>query len=421
MALQVQTQIPNPNLNQFSKRLVVGGYDTHGTATSTAIAKSLNIPLEDLIVRFPDTSPENLPKLLYAMNLFNAEVYVVDIAINLKDPMNYINTIKIIADNNNVTFIDHHESNLKFLSILPRNLRFLQFPTAGAMAKSVAEMFGITNDWELLLIGVIGDRDESVKELIDIESMDFNRLYNLANVMDVLVRKSVPDTIKGLYLEGLHYLEKQATVVDYPPYSIVNQLVRDNKITKLDNILFADVTNLQPNMSQWLWKTFDEALRRFNADYLVAVAKVLDRQINRLVDVVFVVRYWLSELQQPKALVSSIIGNRRVIGHDTAFSISATSEEDAKKLAQDVISALQSSYSVTASYIPASTVAKAIQHDFRAILEKQTEILQTLKDILDEQRKNYEKYLELKERQVAGVEKLLQSSNTNNTRTLGAD
>ena len=305
--------------------------------------------------------------------------------------------------------------------MLPRNVRFLQFNNSGVMAKAIAETFNIKSDWELMLVGVIGDRDESIKQLVDIESMEFNRLYNLANTMDVLVRQSLSDTIRGLYTEGLQYLEGLAGSIKYPPYDITDQLIKDNKITKRDNILFADVTNLQPSMTQWLWKTFDELLRRFNADYLVAVSKVLDRQIGQMVDVVFVVRYWLSELQPPRQLTANVISNRKVIGHDTAFSVSATSPEDAKRLAEDIINALQSSYSITASYIPTSSVARALQHDFRSIMEKQNEILNKLAEILQVQTENYKKYLELKEKQVSGIERLLSSTNTNRDRAVGTD
>jgi len=421
MALSLQTQIPNPKSNLNSQTKVVGGYDVHGVTTSVSIARALGIPLEDLIIKFPDTSPELLPKLLYSLNLFNEKVYIIDIAINVKNPNEFINTIKVVADNNMLVFLDHHETNYKYLHLIPQNIRFLQFNSASTMAKAIAESFNIKDDMEMLIVGIIGDRDESIRELISVESIEFNRLYNIANTLDILVRKNLQATVEGLYREGLNYVEKLMNVEAYPPSQIADQLVSMNKVTKYDNILVVDVTNLQQAMTQWLWKTYDELLRRYNADYLIGIAKVLDRQINQYVDAVFVVQYWLSELTTPKQLLSNLIANRKVIGHDRAFSISASSPQDAQKLAMDVLNVLQSSYSVTASYIPASTVAKAIQHDFRAILEKQTEILQTLTQILDEQRKNYEKYLELKERQVAGVEKLLQSSNTNNNRTIGAD
>jgi len=420
MALSLQTQIPNPKSNLNSQTKVVGGYDVHGTTTAVSIARALKIPLEDLLIKYPDTSPELLPKFLYSLNLYGSEVFIVDIAINVKNPSDFINTIKVVADNNALTFFDHHETNYKFLSMLPRNVRFLQFNNSGAMAKAISETFNIRDDWELMLVGVIGDRDDAIKELISTESLEFNKLYNIANILDVLVRQNLTGTIEGLYHDGIRYVEKLMGSVNYPPVQIADQLIANNKVTRYGNIIVADVVNLQSTMTQWLWKTYDELLRRFQADYLVGIAKVLDRQINTYVDTVFVVRYWLSESPPPKQLIADIISGRKVIGHDTAFSVSATSPQDAQKLAQDIVNKLQEGFSVTASYIPAKDVARSLQHDFRAILEKQTEILQTLTQILDEQRKNYEKYLDLKERQVTGMEKLLQSD-SDKKRTVGVD
>jgi len=398
----------------LSKKFIVGGYDAHGSSTAVAVARSQNIPLQDVLIKFPDTSPENLPKLLYSLNLYNAEIFAVDIAINVKNPNDFINTVKVVADNNALTFIDHHESNLKYLSLLPRNVRFLQFPTASSMAKAIEEMFYVSRDLELLLVGVIGDRDDSIKELIDIGSPQFSRLYNLSNVYDVLIRQNLGDSIRGIYQDGISYIERSMGNIQYPPSQLANQL--KDKITKHDNIVYVDATVIPQNMSMWIWKTFDEILRREHADYLVATARVLDRQLNTMVDVVFVVKFWLSDLQPPKQLLTNVIGNRRTIGHDSAFSISASSQQDAMVLAQQVINALESTFSVSASYIPAGDVAKALHHDFRSIMEQQTQILQKLTEILQLQQENYAKYNQLKEEQISMLRRV-----TNNTDVHRAD
>ena len=382
----------------LSKKLIVGGYDAHGSSTAVAVARSQNIPLSDVLIKFPDTSPENLPKLLYSMNLYNTEIFAIDIPINVKNPNEFINTVKVIADNNALTFIDHHESNLKYISILPKNVRFLQFPSASSMAKAIEEMFDAKRDFELLMIGVIGDRDGTIKELIDIESPEFNRLYSLSNTYDVLIRQNLGQAISGVYQNGISYIQSSMSTIQYPPSQLANQL--KDKITKHDNILYVDATAIPQSMSMWIWKTFDEILRREHADYLVAPARVLDRQLNTFVDVVFVVKFWLSDLQPPKQLLTSVIGNRRTIGHDSAFSISASNPQDARDLAEQVINALQNSFSVSASYIPAGDVARALHHDFRSIMEQQTQILQKLTEILELQQQNYAKYNELKEEQI---------------------
>jgi len=398
MSLQNQTQILSQAINQ-TNTLVVGGFDVHGSSTATVIARALKIPFENLVAKYPDTSPELLPKFLYSQNLFGKQIFVVDIGVNVKNPNDFINTMKIISDNNTITFIDHHETNYPFLPMLPTNIRFLQFSSATTMAKAVAEMFGARADWDLLLVGAIGDRDSNIREAVDVDSMYFEKLYKLANVMDVLVRKNLPETLRGVYMEGASYLEKQADNIKYQPNEIANELINSKKVAINGKILLVDATEIPQNMSMWIWKTFDELLRRYNADYLVAPARVLDRQLNQLVNVVFVVKFWLSEMASPKQLIAQI-GNRKVIGHDTAFSISATSQQDAQQLANDIINSLAENYSITASYIPTSNVAKALQNDFRRIMDRQTEILQKLAEILQLQQENYAKYNQLKEEQI---------------------
>ena len=388
----------------MSLKVVIGGYDAHGSSTAATIARALNIPVEDLIVKFPDTSPENLPKLLYALSLYNAEITIVDIAINVKDPNGFLKTLELTANNNNVTMIDHHESNTRFLPLIPKGVRFLQLMTAADMAKTIRDMYQVKeNDYQLLLIGVIGDRDPNIRELISIESNEFQRLYSIANTYDVLIRQNVQTAVRGIYSEGVSYVERQMGSVQYPPAQIADQLMQNVK--RFDNTIYVEFVP-QQNTSMWIWKIFDELLRRTGADYLVSVSKVLDRQINQLVDVVFIVKYWLSQAPSPKPLLQNIIYNRRTIGHDDGFSITATSVEDARQLAQQIISALQSNFSSSVSLIPSQQVASALQSDFRKIMESQNQILSTLTEILQEMRDMYKKYLELKDEQVSMLRRM---------------
>ena len=378
-------------MSQTFTFFLVGGFDGHGSSSTVARARELKISLSNVIVKYPDTSPEGTPKLLYSMSLYNAKIELIDIAINVKNPIEWQRLMNIIAQNNEVVIYDHHESNLRLLQYVPNNVKLVQFDNTVKMAQALVQS---EDNLSIAYIGSFTDRDPAIASVIPPESREFNEYYTLANVYDVLIRQNLQQSVTGLYSEGLEYLRRMATQVEYPPAKLARQVA----VQRRDNIIFADV--LGTNLGQWVWKTIDYLLWQSSADYAVIATKVLDRQINAEVPVVFVVKYWLSSAQNPLPIVRSIIGNRKVIGHEEAFSVSATSEQDALQLAEQIVSALESQYSSTATAIGTSTVAKAVQSDFQKILARLTEIL-------DEQRKMYQEYLELKRQQ---VELLKQSS-----------
>ncbi len=117
---------------------------------------------------------------------------------------------------------------------------------------------------------------------------------------------------------------------------------------------------------------------------------------------------WMARLPQLARIVDEVVqevaAGRSVVGNPGARSILARSPEDAKLLVQELARRLnerieREAYTPrTARFINERDVAIAIHEDFRAILERLTEIL-------EEQKKMYQEYLKLKQKQVELLER----------------
>ncbi|AZI75840.1 hypothetical protein SBFV3_gp05 [Sulfolobales Beppu filamentous virus 3] len=372
-----------------TKKWVYGGFDGHGSSTAVAHARDTNTPLERIIIKYPDTSPENLPKLLYSANHLNDEIEIIDIGINVKNPAEWNNIMQIVSANNTVTIYDHHETNLKLLQYLPNNVRLIQFSNTVEMAKALVS--GEEN-FKIALIGTITDRDPTIKEILSPDSKEFETMYAIANAYDVIIRQNLVDAVKNVYAEGFAYLQRLPQTVAYPPASLARQV----EVQKKDNVIIINALNV--SLQQWIWKVLDYVMYINNTDYGVLIGKTLDRQLNTQIPVILVAKYWLSDVQDPLTVLKPIIGNRKTIGHPTAFSIAIVSEQEAISLANQIAETLSSQFSSVAVTVNAGAVSKAVQQDFNKILNMLAQILKTQSEM-------YKEYLELKRKQIELLEK----------------
>lgn len=373
---------------------VVGGFDGHGSTLSVARAREKNVSFSNLIIKYPDTSPENMPKLLYSMNMTGEDVEIVDIGINVKNPSEWQRIMDIVAENNQIIIYDHHETNLKLLQYLPKNIKLVQFSNTIEMLDALIQDEG---NRQIGLIGSFTDRDPEIKKILSPESREFVEYYQIANAYDVAIRNNLSQTIKNVYEQGFSYLQKLPSLVEYPP----EQLSKQIQVRKIDNIIIADAMSV--DLKVWTWKVLDYLMYTNGVDYGIMTASVLDRQLNQKIPVLFVARYWLADVPNPMPILKNVLAKRRMIGHEEAFSISLASEREADQLINEIVNALQSQYSSSSLLLNSLSVAKSVQSDFNKILNKLTEIL-------DEQRKMYQDYLELKRQQ---VELLKNTSNEN--------
>lgn len=371
-------------------KYIIAHFDAHGVSTASARARTLGVSPSNVVARFPHTGPEGLPNLIDTMfpTLVQSDVEIIDIPVNLKDPRTWIDVINRLARNTSVTIYDHHATDYKYASEI--QARMIVFPDAVKMAQALVN----ENELRLAYIGVVADRDQSILQVVSRQEVEEYYLP-LANVLDVLVRRDTQGTLQNLIANGISWLEQQRTEIDYPPTRLVDQvtIVRRGLNTILVNATGIDART----WGMWGWKTMEQVALRHGMDYVVAIAQVVDRQTQQIIPVVQVVKYWLSERPSPRPTIQPVLG-RQTIGHDDAFSVRALDLNDARQLAETIFNELEAMTPRTARLISEKYVAEALRYDYATILQKLTEILEN-------QQKMYQEYLELKRKQVELLER----------------
>jgi len=384
--VSVTQTLPIP-VSQTSGRqkYVVGHFDAHGTSTVAAYARSNNVPVDNIYVRFPDTGPEKITDFIdtFFPTLVKYDVVMIDIPVNLKNPRAWVDAVNRLAMNTSVTIYDHHETDVQFIPQLIA--RMVVFPNATRMA----EVLSNDENRTLAYIGVVSDRDSSILNVMD--RSEIERLMSLANVLDVLVRQDALQTARNLITatDPIQWLRAQAVSVAYPPAQFASSV---EVLRRGYNTLLIDMTKLPQSAGGWSWKIMELVAYINSVDYVVAVSQTVDRQTNQQIPIVQVIRYWLSNRPSPRPQLQPIMG-RQTIGHDDAFSIRAMDLNDARQLAEQLFNHLEALTPRVTHLINDSNVAEAIRADFSTIL-------QTLTRILEQQNRMYQEYLELKRQQV---------------------
>jgi hypothetical protein len=366
-------------------KFIIGHFDGHGVATTAARARSLGVPPERVYSKFPVTGPEQLPNYIdtFFPTLLQHDVEIIDIPVNLRNPKQYIDAINRLAANTPVTLYDHHKTDYQFATQILA--RMVIFGTGVEMAEALSDERNRT----LAYIGVVADRDSSILTRVSRSEIE-REFLPLANKLDVLVRQDAEATLKTLVAttDPLEYI-KNANA-QYPPESLVRQV---GVVRRGLNTVFVDLTVIPTQqISAWSWKTMEQVALAHNADYVVAVAESFDRQTNAYVPTVMVIKYWLSDRPSPRPTLAPVLG-RTTIGHDDAFSIRALDKNDAIQLADRIFNELELLTPRTTHLINERVVASAVRADFATILAKLTQILEN-------QSKMYQEYLELKKQQV---------------------
>jgi hypothetical protein len=370
-------------------RYVIGHFDGHGVATTAAFARTHGVPSERVYAKYPVTGPEQLPSYIdtYFPTLVQHEVILIDIPVNIRNPKLFIDAVNRLAMNTPTTMFDHHKTDYQFATQLLA--RLVIFGSGVEMAEA------LSNEGSRLLayIGVVADRDSSILSRVSREEVE-RELLPLANKLDVLVRQDAEITLRNLvsFPDPVNYL--RTVSAEYPPESLARQV---RVLRKGINTVLVDMTGI-PQIQQWSWKTMEQVALNNNADYVVAISEVFDRQTNTNVPAVLVIKYWLSSRPSPRPQLAPVLG-RTTIGHDDAFSIRALDASDARSLAESVFNELELLSPRVTHLISESRVAESIRYDFNTILQRLTQILEA-------QQKMYAEYLELKKRQVELLERL---------------
>jgi hypothetical protein len=372
-------------------KFIIGHFDGHGVATTAARARSLGVPPERVYSKFPTTGPEQLPSYIdtYFPTLTQYDVEIIDIPVNLRDPRTFINTVNRLAANTPVTLYDHHKTDYQFATQI--QARMVIFGSATEMAEALSD----ERSRMLAYIGVVSDRDPSILSRVSRDEIE-RELLPLANRLDVLVRQDAEATVKALVsaVDPVEYI--RSSNVQYPPETLARQA---NVVRRGLNTVLVDLTTIPAQqISAWSWKTMEQIALMYGVDYVVAIAESFDRQTNQYVPTVLTIRYWLSQRPSPRPTLAPVLG-RTTIGHDDAFSIRALDRSDATQLANRMYEELELLTPRTTHLINEVRVAEAVRADFTTILSKLTQILEN-------QNKMYQEYLELKRQQVELLKQL---------------
>jgi hypothetical protein len=366
-------------------KFIIGHFDSHGVSTAATRARSISVPSERVYAKFPITGPEQLPNYIdtYFPTLIQHDIEIIDIPVNLRNPKQYIDAINRLAANTPVTLYDHHKTDYQFATqILARIVIF-------GSGVEMAEVLSDERNRVLAYVGVVADRDPSILSRVSRDEVE-KELLPLANRLDVLVRQDAEATLKTLVTttDPLEYIRNAS--VQYPPETLSRQV---NVVRRGLNTVLVDLTTIPvQQISAWSWKTMEQVALMYSVDYVVAIAESFDRQTNQYVPIVLTIKYWLSQRPSPRPTLAPVLG-RTTIGHDDAFSVRALDKNDAIQLANRMFEELELLTPKTVHLINETRVAEAVRADFVTILTRLTQILEN-------QNKMYQEYLELKKQQV---------------------
>jgi len=369
---------------------IIAHFDGHGVALAALAARYYNLPLDSVIAyRYPVTAPENFHKLsefvapgvLYSDN----EYLILDIPINVKDPDIFMRGFHAIFQNARkltgrpvtIMYFDHHATNLQFLRLLPAFVKYIHFPDAYSLNLHFVRPDN-RDERHLAMIGAICDRDRAVlPDLEREEELIRDELLTWAAGLDYLVRNDPERALRACYNLDFATLRNAARNIPEPPPNI--------------ELLEGVVLCLDELTPAWSPKQLEQLCIRNNVPY--AVGFVQDPRTKTWV--VRAVTLWTSNAPPVKNLIENIIGSRNCYGHPAAPVIACVDRNDAERFARTV----------------AETISQRVREQkITAREEKLRDLLSVLVEILDEQRKLYREYLELKRKQVELLERAEGSS-----------
>jgi hypothetical protein len=381
---QTQWGISPAPVQTPAQTVVVGHFDTHGVVATVLAAKAFGAA--EIYSNYPQTSPENLISTL--QNLFAAaptrlRIVIVDIPVNLKDPASFVQGLENIALRHEVIFIDHHETSLPYLTQFNRVKTLFVGTSALQMNLALLGMIPSASDLDRMLavVGAIGDRDPEVIA----KQMWSKDLQDVADGIDVLVRER-----DGALRTAKALLANPAEVVS-EARARAAQIPTVQSEARIGPVVIA-AGELPVG---WGPKALERLA--FSAGVWYAVGAGVDERTKQ--PLVRAIIRWdvaarMPYLPMPGAIARQLWSTRNVIGHVAAPSVAATSMEEAREMARQWAAAL--AQAATRSAAPQVTTLISESRVGEALVE----VLQRLEQILEEQRRLYSEYLDLKRQQV---------------------
>jgi hypothetical protein len=385
MVEKIPTPIQQPAPSgQTMPTVVVGHFDVHGITATFLAARAFNAV--DAFANYPATSPETLIQTL--QNMFAAapqrlRIVVVDVPVNLKDPVSFIQGLENLALRHEVFFFDHHESSVPYLPMFQRVRTFYVGPSALQLNMLLYNMVPEKSDIDRLvaIVGAIGDRDVEVVK----QGLFSQDLQTISDGLDVMVRErdGALNTLKALLANPMEVINRAR--------ARANEIPAAQLETRIGSVAVA--SGQLP--AQWGPKALEKLAFSVNAYY--AVGYGYDER-SKTWNVRAIIR-WDEEarkpyLPKPGAIARTLWPARSIIGHPSAPSVAATTETEAREMALAWARAIADA--VVKSTAPA--VVSLISES--KVGEMLAEILYNIERILEEQKKMYSEYLDLKRQQV---------------------
>jgi hypothetical protein len=388
---KIQTPIgtsPAPS-GQTISTVVVGHFDVHGVTAAYLAVKAFGAV--DAFANYPATSPETLVQTL--QNLFAAapsrlRLVIVDVPVDLKNPAAFIRGLEDLATRHEIIFFDHHETSLPFLPQFRNVKAFYVGPSALTLNETLLRMIPNPTevDQTISVIGAVGDRDGEV-----VRRGIFNtELQTISDGLDVLVRErdGALNTLKSLLVDPMGTLARARARANEIPSATLGQRIGPVAVAS------------SPLPAQWGPKALEKMCFSTGAWYGVGYG--YDER-SRTWIVRAIIRWDVAakypNLPQPGHVARSIWVTRNIIGHPSAPSVAAVSESEAQEMVVQWARALAESATRSAAPATVSLISES------KVGEVLVEIMQRLEQILEEQRRMYAEYLDLKKRQVQLLER----------------
>jgi hypothetical protein len=372
-----------------AQTVVVGHFDVHGVCASALAAKAFSAT--EVYASYPATSPESVVQTLqnlYAAAPQRLRIVLVDIPVDLKNPVAFVRGLEDLALRHEIIFIDHHESTLPYLTWFQRVKAIFVGTSALQMNMALYNMIPEKTDLDRLVavLGAVGDRDGEVVR----QSLLTAELQNLADGMDVIVRErdGALRAVRALVQNPIALLDEAKTKAGQIPSASLGQ--------RIGPVVVA-ATALP---AQWGPKSLERLAFQTGAWY--AAGWSYDERSRQWVVRAIIrwdVQARMPRLPLPGAVARQIWSTRSIIGHPAAPSVAATSETEAQEMALAWARALADAATKSATPAVATLISES------RVGEMLAEILQRLEQILEAQKAMYSEYLELKRRQVQLLER----------------
>jgi len=364
--------------------VVVAHHDVHGVCAGYLAARAFNAI--EVYANFPQTAPENLIQTLqnlYAAASQRLRVVIVDVPIDIKNPTGFVQGLEQFAALHDVVFVDHHESSVRWLGSF-RNVKpvFLG-PSALTLNNYLLSQIPNPTDLDrtLALVGAVGDRDPEVVR----QGLFNTELQTLSDGLDVLVRER----------DGA--LRTIRVLVQNPETVLASARERAGQIpaARLGQRIGSVAVAADALPAGWGPKALERLAFSVNAWYAVGwgVDEKTKTPIARAI-IRWDVNAKMPHLPLPGSIAKSLWSTRNIIGHPAAPSVAATSETEAQEMALAWARALADAATKSAAPRVTTLISES------AVGEVLVEVLQRLEQILEEQRKMYSEYLDLKRQQV---------------------